>query len=113
MRLRPRIVWQCPRRFPSTLPLLPQLFHLVFRFSFCFLSFCWIYHGTGWPRWKKPPFGPSLGSVASCALVLPPSLTSIVAFGPPISVLTQPGCAEFTLILLSRSSCARCTVNAF
>src|SRR5438132_1510143 len=49
MRLRPRIVWQCPRRFPSTLPLLPQLFHLVFRFSFCFLSFCLIYHGTGWP----------------------------------------------------------------
>src|SRR5882757_1894792 len=29
---------RCQRRFPLTLPLLSQLFHLVFRFSFVFLS---------------------------------------------------------------------------
>src|SRR6266404_6627149 len=39
MRLPPRTLSRMPRRFPSTLPLLPQLFHLVFRFSLCFLSF--------------------------------------------------------------------------
>src|SRR5713101_3249156 len=111
MRLPPLTLSRCPRRFPSTLPLLPQLFRLTFHFSLC--SFRLFYQGSGLPRWKNPPFGPSSASVASCALVLPPSLGSIGAFGPPISVFTQPGCAEFTLILLSRSSCARCTVNAF
>src|SRR5213080_812198 len=61
-------------------------------------------HGSCWPRWKKPPFAPLSGSVASWTLVFPPSLSSIGAFGPPISVFTQPGCAELTLILVSRNS---------
>ena len=65
------------------------------------------YQGNGCPRWKYPPVGPLLGSVASAAPVLPPSLSSIVACGPPMSVFTQPGCAEFTLIFVSRSSYAR------
>src|SRR2546421_12071531 len=102
MRLPPQTPLRYPRRFPSTLPSLPQLFRLAFHFSLC--SFHLIYQGSGWPRWKNPPLGPSSASVASCALVFPPSLTSIGAFGPPISVFTQPGCAEFTLILLSRNS---------
>src|SRR5882724_8918226 len=102
MRLLPQTPSQCLRRFPSTRPLPPQLCPSVFHSSFVFLSF--VYHGSRWPRWKKPPFGPSSASVASCALVFPPSLTSIGAFGPPISVFTHPGCAEFTLILLSRNS---------
>ena len=66
-----------------------------------------IYQGTGWPKWKNPPEGPSSGNVASCALVFPPSDTSKVACGPPIAVFTQPGCAEFTLIPVPRNSCAR------
>ena len=45
---------------------------------------------------KDPPVGPSSGSVANCALVLPPSLNSGSAAIPPISVLTQP---EFRLYL--------------
>src|SRR5205807_9736193 len=100
--LQPRTLSRCPRRFLSTLPSPPQLFHLVFRLSF--YSFRLFYQGSGWPRWKNPPLGPSSASVANWALVFPPSLTSIGAFGPPISVFTQPGCAEFTLILLSRNS---------
>src|SRR5438105_15792157 len=38
MRLLPRAVSQSLRRFPSTHPLLLQLFHSVFLFSFLFLS---------------------------------------------------------------------------
>lgn len=33
--------------------------------------------------------------------------------GPPSSVFTQPGWAEFTFTVLPRSSSAKCTVNAF
>jgi len=62
------------------------------------------YQGSGFPRWKNPPVGPSSGRVANSALVLPPSLISIVALGPPMSVFTQPGCAELTLIFVSRRS---------
>ena len=36
----------------------------------------------------------------------------IGAAEPPMSVLTQPGCAEFTLIGVPRSSWARWTVKA-
>src|SRR5437660_3577683 len=53
---------------------------------------------------EETPFAPLSGSVASWTLVFPPSLSSIGAFGPPISVFTQPGCAELTLILVSRNS---------
>src|SRR5882757_5215279 len=104
MRLLPQTPSRCRRRFLSTLLLLLQLFRLVFYCSFMFLLLNLFYQGSDCPRCKNPPFGPSSGSVASCALVLPPSLTSIVALGPPISVFTQPGCAEFTLILLSCTS---------
>jgi len=45
----------------------------------------WHYHGKGLPRWKYPPDGPSAGRVASAALVLPPSLSSMGAWSPPIS----------------------------
>src|SRR6266496_507383 len=102
---------------PAPIPFDAPVTTATLLFSFPFFTYvpsinsC--YQGTGWPRWKNPPLGPSSGSAASCALVLPPSLGSIGALGPPISVLTQPGCAEFTLILLSRTSYARCTVKAF
>src|SRR5205807_8203103 len=70
------------------------------------------HQGSGCPRWKKPPLGPSSGTVASCTLVLPPSETSSGAAEPPMSVFTQPGCAELTLIFVPRSSWARWTVKA-
>src|SRR5207253_10810357 len=92
--LQPRTLSRCPRRFLSTLPSPPQLFHLVFRLSF--YSFHLFYQGSGWPRCKNPPLGPSSPRVPSCALVFPPSLTSIGAFARPISALPQPGCAECT-----------------
>ena len=50
--------------------------------------------------------GPSEASVASCTLVFAPSGISIGAASVPISVLTQPGCAELILILVSFSSAA-------
>ena len=45
-------------------------------------------------------------------LVFAPSVTSI---SPPafMSVLTEPGCTALTLIGVSRSSWASCTVHAF
>src|SRR5258707_13785222 len=39
MRLLPQTPSRYLRRFPSTLPLLPQLFRLAFHCSFVFLSF--------------------------------------------------------------------------
>src|SRR5262245_63108938 len=41
-----RTVWRCRRRFLSTLPSPPQLFHLVFRFSFSFLSLFSCFHAN-------------------------------------------------------------------
>src|ERR1700733_2550350 len=71
------------------------------------------YQGSVSPIWKYPPVGPLADSSASCTLVLAPSGISIGAASVPISVFTQPGCAEFTLIFVSRNSAARCTVKAF
>ena len=62
---------------------------------------------------KIPAGRPIVGQRASAALVFAPSLNPIGASGPPMSVFTQPGCAEFTLIFVSRNSYAKCTVNAF
>jgi hypothetical protein len=66
-----------------------------------------LYQGSVSPRWEKPPVGPLSGRVANNTLVLPPSETSIGAAAPPISVLTHPGWAEFTLIGVPFSSWAR------
>ena len=63
--------------------------------------------------WKYPPVGPSAGNRASRTLVFAPSGISIGAASVPISVFTQPGCAELTLIFVSFNSAARCTVKAF
>src|SRR6185295_19871995 len=71
------------------------------------------HHGTGLRELKNPPVGPSAGKVASHTGVSAPCSVVPGASSPPISVLIQPGCAEFTLIGVSRSSCASCTVKAF
>src|SRR5205814_3575695 len=107
MRLPTQTLSRCVRRFLSTLLSLLQLFRLVFHSSFVFLTFVCFTREVVGQDGRTRRSGPSSASVASCALVFPPSLTSIVAFGPPISVFTQPGCAEFTLIWVSRSSWAR------
>src|SRR5439155_15966683 len=52
MRLAPRTLSRFPRRFLSTLPLLPQLFRLAFHFSFVFLSF--ILPGKGLAKMEEP-----------------------------------------------------------
>src|ERR1022692_4574379 len=49
------------------------------------------YQGRGLPWWINVPVGPSAGKVARAAEVFPPSLSSMGAWSPPISVLTQPG----------------------
>jgi DHA2 family multidrug resistance protein len=51
----------------------------------CFRSGA-IHQGSGSPRWKYPPVGPSSGRVASCTLDLPPSERASGAVGPPMSV---------------------------
>src|SRR5262249_40160698 len=65
-------------------------------------------------RWrKKPPVGPPSGRVASQTAVSAPFSTGTVAFGPPISVLTQPGHMALTRMLVPRSSSAKMRVRAF
>ena len=59
------------------------------------------------------PVGPLSGSVARATSVFAPSAVPMGAASVPRSVFTQPGCAEFTLIFVSRSSYARCTVYGF
>src|SRR5690606_33865123 len=63
----------------------------------------WLHHGSVSPWWKKPPFGPSGPTSASCTLVRAPSATSSSAPGF-MSVLTLPGWIALTLIAVSRSS---------
>src|SRR5580698_182762 len=65
------------------------------------------------PAWKNPPVGPSSGRVANSTSVFAPSAALIGAALPPRSVFTHPGCAEFTLLFVCRSSCARWIVNMF
>ncbi len=71
------------------------------------------HQGSSEPMWIKRPLGPSEPMRANCTLVFAPSTISIGAWSVPISVFTQPGCAELTLILVSFNSAARCTVKAF
>ena len=63
--------------------------------------------------WKYPPVGPSSGRVARRTGVIAPSTSPSGARGPPMSVLTQPGWIEFTLIAVSCNSCDRWRVNEF
>ena len=50
-------------------------------------------------------------SSATATVVFAPSGTDIGAASEPRAVLTQPGCTEFSLILVSLSSAARWIVN--
>src|SRR5690606_28036455 len=70
------------------------------------------HHGSGSPRWVKVPVGPSSSSRAMATLLRAPSTTSISALGF-MSVFTAPGWMALTLIAVSRSSQAKCTVEAF
>src|SRR6202035_232093 len=61
-------------------------------------------NASGFPSLKNPPVGPSSGRVASHTIPAAPSSTGFWApIGPPMSVLTKPGHAEFTL---NRSPCS-------
>src|ERR1700690_1773838 len=51
-------------------------------------------------------------SVASHVTVSAPCWTVRGAFAPPMSVLTQPGHTEFTVMLLSRNAAANWRVTA-
>src|SRR3984957_11794730 len=61
--------------------------------------------------WMKRPLGLSDPSNATATVVFAPSGTDIGAASEPSGVLTQPGCTEFTLMLVSLSSAARWIVN--
>ena len=50
-------------------------------------------------------------SSATATVVFAPSGTDIGAASEPRAVLTQPGCTEFSLILVSLSSADRWIVN--
>ena len=53
---------------------------------------------------KKPPVGPSLGSVAAQTIVSAPSSGVRGALGPPMSVLTQPDAYAAAEGVASRSA---------
>ena len=61
--------------------------------------------------WMKRPWGLSDPSSATATVVFAPSGTDIGAASEPRAVLTQPGCTEFTLMLVSLSSSAKWIVN--
>jgi len=54
------------------------------------------YQAIGLRSRKKPPVGPSPGSVASQVTVSAPCSTDRGALAPPISVRTHPGLIELT-----------------
>lgn len=74
---------------------------------------CPDYQGIGSRSLKKPPLGPPSGSMASQMGVSAPCWGDSGASSPPKSVLTQPGHAEFTRMLSSRTSCAISIVMQF
>ena len=61
---------------------------------------------------KKPPFGPSAGSVANHTKVSAASSGERGAPEPPMSVLTQPGHTALTLTS-PWTACDTLTVRAF
>src|SRR5438477_2406550 len=71
------------------------------------------HHAIGRRSLKKPPVGPSSGSVASQTVVSTPCRTDRGADGPPISVRTQPGSTELASTPRTRYVWARMRVNAF
>jgi len=56
------------------------------------------HHGIDFRSRKNPPLGPSSGNVASHTMVSAPCSTERSACGPPMSVRTQPGHTELTLM---------------
>src|SRR5262245_18146152 len=62
---------------------------------------------------KKPPLGPSAGSVTSQTGVSAPSSGVSGAAAVPMSVCTHPGSAELTFTLEPRNSLANSAVRAF
>src|SRR5690606_22422830 len=74
------------------------------------------HHGCDCPRMEKPPLGPASSTSASRTLVRAPSGTSSSPRCSPstwfMSVFTYPGWMVLTLIALSLSSQASCTVHA-
>src|SRR5262249_5930406 len=75
------------------------------------LGTCVGHHGTGRADEKCPPVGPSAGSKARRTASAAPSSTVCVPRWSFRSVAVYPGPAEFTLIGVSFSSKASCTVS--
>src|SRR5689334_10448428 len=71
------------------------------------------YHSIARRSRKNPPLGPSLGSVASHAIVSAPSRGDRGAEGPPMSVRTHPGSTALIRTPSARYVSARILVNAF
>ena len=69
------------------------------------------HHATGRPSRKKPPVGPSSGSVAAQTTLAAPSCTSRPP-PPPMSVLTHPGQTLLTRTPVPASSPASNRVRA-
>lgn len=69
------------------------------------------HHPIGWPSRKKPPLGPPGASVAAHTMPEAPCLTFRSALTPPMSVLTQPGQTELTMMPRELSSCASVRVS--
>ena len=69
------------------------------------------HQSIGRPSRKKPPVGPSSGSVAAHTMPAAPSATGRPP-APPMSVATQPGQTALTRIRSPRSSAARMRVSA-
>ena len=70
-----------------------------------------VYQSIGRPSRKKPPVGPSSGSVAAHTMPAAPSGTGRPP-APPMSVATQPGQIALTRIRSPRNSAARMRVSA-
>src|SRR3954469_18366522 len=69
------------------------------------------YQSSARPSRKKPPVGPSSGSVTPHITDAAPAATGRPP-GPPLSVATQPGQIALTRIPAGRSSAARMRVSA-
>src|ERR1043166_10277596 len=70
------------------------------------------HHGISFRSRKNLPVSSRGAAVASHTIVSAPSATERGAFGPPMSVRTQPGQTEFTPMPLLRNAAASWRVTA-
>jgi hypothetical protein len=77
------------------------------------LGCCAVYQGSGPSFENDLPVGPSSSGSAKRVASTAPISTGCVPVLPFRSVFVNPGFAEFILIVVPRSSCARWTVSIF